>query len=140
MASAESADAMRRSCSRGGYRSVADGQGRGLEIDRIGAGHDGEFAGLDHVLHLLVPIGEGLLGQGKFHGGRRARLQRDTTECLELFHRARDRAGDVAHVQLHDFVTLHREPVLRTSTDTFTLPSAPMRALDSFGSPSSNFV
>ena len=75
-----------------------------LERHGIGAGGDGEGAGLHHSLHLDIVEAEVLRGELEDHGLFLARLQRHPLEALQLDHRPRHRRLVVMDIELDDLV------------------------------------
>src|SRR5206468_2104579 len=76
-----------------------------------------EYAVLYRISHLQAPEAELAYRQLEAHGLLFSRLQPYALEALELFHRPRDAAHQVAHVQLHDFIARLRTAVAYARAD-----------------------
>ena len=58
-----------------------------LYLLAVGPYHEGEIAGLDHVVHLIVVETELLVGDGEFHGAGFASFESYLFKSPQLFHR-----------------------------------------------------
>ena len=70
--------------------------------------HDLEFAGLNDVLHRVVPHPECLFVEGEGHITAFACGQGDAFECFQILYRSGDRADFLMHIKLHDLIAFAR--------------------------------